>query len=85
MSYLTDVKEHRSKNESKAIKLHPQDYGEGVLKGAEVYEQGHTYQYISGIVDKQAMRRGSAVIGAAYCCGLWEGWNESEQNDISIN
>ena len=78
---MTDVKEHRAKVEVAAIQRYPQDYGEGVLKGAEVYEQCHTREYIAKVADRNLNRKGSSIRGCSYCCGLWEGFNEAEIND----
>lgn len=81
---MTDVIGLRLESEVTAIEKHPQDYGEGVLKGAEVYEQGHKFEYIAKLADRNVYRKDSASKGSAYTCGLWEGWHEAEQNDVNI-
>ena len=81
---MTDVIELRLESEVTAIELHPQDYGEGVLKGAEIYEQGHTFEYVSKVADRNVLRQGSWKRGSAYTCGVWEGWHEAEQNDVNV-
>ena len=80
---MIDYKTLRTDAEADAVIEFPQEYGEGVLKGAEIYEKGFKYAYVGTVCEKNSFRGGSEVKGYAYGCGVWEGWHESQDNDVA--
>ena len=75
----------RTEFEEKSIKLYPKDYANGFLKGREIYENGFPFKYLSRVSDICLLKWVKEERGYAYSCGLYEGYEEEEINNIKTN
>jgi len=79
---MIDYTKLRTDAEADAVIEFPQEYGEGILKGIEIYESAFKYEYVATVCQKNYYRGGSVNKGYAYYCGVWEGWHEAQDNDV---
>jgi hypothetical protein len=72
----------RTSNEIKAVKNHPNIYAKGYEKGVTIYDKGFPYKYLCKVMENRCLFENCITKGYSYTCGLYEGYKESEENDI---